>query len=229
MQLTEASHKLLPQFVRRFPAQLIAGVRRHVQPECESPVATNTGCPYSLSIRASIRREIDEIEPLDAKESRAKVTALQWIDSGIELCRLEKPATPPQHLVSYFVLVDVDYLLPVDHINAGLWLPSGGHVEPGEHPRDTVTREVVEELGVSAQFMRRGPLFLSMTETVGKTAGHTDVSLWYVLTGSREKLIDFDRSEFRGIKWFHRDELPLNRSDPEMGRFVSKLYGQHRN
>jgi 8-oxo-dGTP diphosphatase len=178
-------------------------------------------------MRADIRKEIEEIEPLDAKELQAKLAALEWIDSGVELCRLEKPATPPQHLVSYFVLVDGDYLLLVDHINAGLWLPSGGHVEPGEHPRDTVMREVVEELGVSARFIRREPLFLTMTETIGKTAGHTDVSLWYVLSGRRGEFMDFDRSEFHGISWFHRDELPFERSDPEMGRFVGKLYGRH--
>jgi 8-oxo-dGTP diphosphatase len=176
-------------------------------------------------MRADIRQEIERVEPVDAKESEAKLAALQWVDSGVELCRLEKPARPPQHLVSYFVLVDADYLLLVDHINAGLWLPSGGHVEPGEHPRDTVRREVVEELALSAQFLHDGPLFLTITETVGKTAGHVDVSLWYVLRGNRETLIDFDHSEFNRVRWFHCEEVPLDRSDPEMGRFVGKLYG----
>ncbi len=176
-------------------------------------------------MRAHIRQEIDQVVPVDAKEDHAKHAALRWVDSGAQLCRLEKPANPPQHLVSYFVLVDEEHVLLVDHINAGLWLPSGGHVECGEHPRDTVRREVLEELRVSAQFIHEGPVFLTMTETVGKTAGHIDVSLWYVLRGYRDAPIDFDRSEFNSIRWFHREQLPFDRSDPEMGRFVRKLYG----
>jgi 8-oxo-dGTP diphosphatase len=176
-------------------------------------------------MRASIRQEIDRVEPLDAKEAEAKLAVLRWVDSGAELCRLKKPASPPQHLVSYFALVDGDYLLLVDHINAGLWLPSGGHVEPGEHPQDTVRRELREELMLAANFLHDGPLFLTVTDTVGRTEGHTDVSLWYVLNGSRSEPIEFDRNEFHGVNWFHRDEVPFGRSDPEMSRFVRKLYG----
>jgi 8-oxo-dGTP diphosphatase len=176
-------------------------------------------------MRARIRQEIERVEPLDRKEAEAKLEVLRWVDSGVELCRLEKPATPPQHLVSYFALVDGDYLLLVDHINAGLWLPSGGHVEPEEHPQDTVRRELREELGLPAEFLHDGPLFLTVTDTVGRTGGHTDVSLWYVVVGNRSERIDFDNAEFHEINWFHRAEVPYGRSDPEMSRFVRKLYG----
>ena len=88
-------------------------------------------------MRAEIREEVELIQPLDALEQESKLDVLSWIDSGAELCRLEKPATPPQHLISYFAVVDGDHILLVDHINAELWLPTGGHVDPGEHPRDT--------------------------------------------------------------------------------------------
>jgi len=175
-------------------------------------------------MRASIRQEIARIAPTDVRESEAQRAALEWVDSGAELCRLEKPARPPQHLVSYFALVDGDYVLLVDHINAGLWLPTGGHVEPGEHPRDTVRREAFEELGLPADFVSDEPLFLTITDTVGRTAGHTDVSLWYVLRGDRRNPIRFDRSEFRAASWFHREDIPFQIADPELGRFVGKLY-----
>jgi len=174
-------------------------------------------------MRHEIRDEVSAIEPVDAKEERTKQNILGWIDSGVELCRLEKPATPRKHLISYFVVIDFPYILLVDHINAQLWLPTGGHVDPGEHPRDTVIREAAEELSLKGKFLQEKPIFLSSTETVGLTSGHTDVSLWYLLQGNREESYIYDRSEFNSICWFHIDELPYGKTDPEMQRFVRKL------
>lgn len=128
-------------------------------------------------------------------------------------------------MVSYFVLVDGDYILLVDHINAQLWLPTGGHVESGEHPRTTALREAAEELSIEAEFLQQNPLFITSTVTVGKTAGHTDISLWYVLKGQRDMTLKFDQSEFNSVKWFHKDNIPFNRTDPELSRFLKKLYG----
>ena len=83
-------------------------------------------------MRTEIRAEIELIQPLDALEEQSKQDVLTWIDSGVEICRLRKPDVPPKHLISYFAVVDGHYILLVDHINAELWLPTGGHVEPGE-------------------------------------------------------------------------------------------------
>jgi len=177
-------------------------------------------------MRAEIREEIALIEPLDHTEREDIVDALAWIDSGVEICRLEKPATPPKHLIAYFAVVDGDHILLVDHINAELWLPTGGHVEPGEHPKTTALREAREELGIDGEFLYDEPLFLTITETVGKTAGHTDVSIWYVLRGHRDTELVFDAAEFQAIRWFDKGEVPLERSDKHMGRFLTKLYGQ---
>ena len=176
-------------------------------------------------LRAAIRAEIEAIRPLDAVEAAHRSEALAWVDSGAELCRLAKPATPPRHLVSYFVLVDGPHLLLVDHRNALRWLPTGGHVEPGEHPRDTVLRELQEELGIAAENDVASPLFITCTETVGHTAGHWDVSLWYVLNASSTQPLRHDDSEFAGVHWFHRDALPLDRTDPHLARFAAKLWG----
>ena len=103
--------------------------------------------PFGLQIRELIRTELAAIEPLDALEAEHLADALAWVDSGVDLFRVAKPATPPKHLVSYFAVVDADQILLVDHKNARLWLPAGGHVELGEHPRATVVRELEEELG----------------------------------------------------------------------------------
>ena len=174
-------------------------------------------------MRDRIKAEVNSITPLDAKEEKTQREVLDWIDSGVELCRLEKPATPPKHLISYFVLVDFPFLLLVDHIDAQLWLPTGGHVDPGEHPRDAVIREAREELDIESDFLFEKPIFITSTTTVGLTAGHTDVSLWYVLNGSKEKAYNYDTSEFNSIRWFHINGLPFQNTDQELFRFVQKM------
>ncbi len=175
-------------------------------------------------MREEIRQEISRISPLDDLEKDRIASVIRWIDSGDELFRTEKPDKPPRHLVSYFALVDGDFILLVDHINAQLWLPTGGHVEPDEHPKDAALREAKEELDVDGEFLLDYPLLVTSTETVGRTSGHVDVSIWYALYGDRRSKLDFDTSEFHSIRWFHNDDIPWGRTDPNMGRFLRKLY-----
>lgn len=176
-------------------------------------------------IKEEVEQTIQAITPLDSQEEAHIQSVLQWIASGQEICRLKKPDVPPKHLVSYFLLYDIDTkkVLLVDHIKAGLWLPTGGHVEPGEHPATTVEREAKEELGIHAEFLYPNPLFLTATQTVGLTAGHTDVSLWYLLKASEKTPLTPDPSEFKKVAWFELDEIPWEQSDPHMRRFVKKL------
>ena len=149
-------------------------------------------------MHATIAALIRAISPGDALEAEHITAALTWIASGASLCRIAKPAVPSQHLVAYFVLIAPNQrkLLLVDHKNAGLWLPGGGHVEVGEHPQTTVCRELNEELGIPADFLLTEPFFLTVTQTVGATAGHTDVSLWYLMRGDVAQALTFDAHEF---------------------------------
>ncbi len=174
-------------------------------------------------MRRLIRSELETIQPFDELERQHLAEALAWVDSGAELCRLAKPATPPKHLVSYFAVVDDEHMLLVDHRIAQLWLPTGGHVEPGEHPRQTVLRELDEELGIAPSRAITAPLMVTWTVTVGLTAGHVDVSLWYVVPAARSNPVRFDEQEFLSVRWFRFDDIPLERSDPQMKRFLAKL------
>ncbi|MGA7870495.1 MAG: NUDIX domain-containing protein [Candidatus Binatus sp.] len=175
-------------------------------------------------MRDRIAEIIATIEPLDELEREHRDSTIEWIRSGAPIFRTKKPDVPPKHLVSYFALVDEQRseLLLVDHKLADLWLPSGGHVEPDEDPMATVVRELSEELNLDAEFILPDPLFITVTPT-RKVGGHTDVSLWYVLRGDNSRAIEFDRGEFHGVRWFGFDEIPSERSDPHMRRFVTKL------
>jgi 8-oxo-dGTP diphosphatase len=177
----------------------------------------------ATDMRAAIRHELESISPLDALEQQHRSEALAWLDSGAPIFRTAKPATPPRHLVSYFAVVDGESILLVDHKNAQLWLPTGGHVEVDEHPRATVAREVREELGFAPAHEIAAPLMVTCTTTVGLTSGHTDVSLWYVVNAPRSQPMVYDTEEFNGIRWFAFPEAPLDRSDPHLERFIRKL------
>lgn len=143
----------------------------------------------------------------------------------MEIFRIAKPDKPNIHLVSYFIIVDLDTneFLLVDHKKAQLWLPPGGHVEPNEHPREAVKREAEEELGIEAKFIFEDPVFLTVTNTLGNVACHTDVSLWYLLRGNQHELLKFDTDEFHQIRWFHQEEIPFEYTDPHMKRFIDKI------
>lgn len=185
-----------------------------------------------MRVQTEIRELVEALTPTDELEARHRAECLAWLAGTDDIFRREKPRTPSPHLVAYFLLWDEGdgSVLLVDHIKAGLWLPSGGHVEPGEHPVETVRREVVEELGVPAVFSPRygeRPAFLTVTETVGRPQErHTDVSLWFVLSGSRDQTLTPDPGEFRSVRWWTPQQVGAANPetlDPHLGRMMAKL------
>lgn len=170
------------------------------------------------------------IEPFDELETDHQIDIIGWINSQAPLCRISKPDNPPKHLVSYFILYDEtnDLLLLIDHVKSKLLLPPGGHVEPGESPLTTVTREAEEELGVVARFdtmFGKKPLFVTVTMTNGHDH-HIDVSLWYVIRGNSRELLAYDQREMNGYTWLSPVEIlatPITLLDPQMHRFVRKM------
>ncbi|WP_230858953.1 NUDIX hydrolase [Actinoplanes aureus] len=176
---------------------------------------------------AVVYEMVSACEPGDNLEAEHRAHARTWLLSTDDVFRRVKPATPAQHLVSYVVPVDpaTGAVLLVDHINARLWLPPGGHVEVDEHPAVTAVREAEEELGVSTVPVGE-PLFLTVTRTVGMDAGHTDVSLWFVLDLRSDQTLTPDQGEFHGVRWWSPAELRSAdpaRFDPHFFRFLEKL------
>lgn len=51
------------------------------------------------------------------------------------------------------------------------------------------------------------------------------MSLWYVLRGNHQHRYAYDENEFNGIKWFALNEIPYERSDPHLRRFINKFLG----
>ncbi len=176
-------------------------------------------------MRDTIYDIISKMDPCDEMEQQHQSFVLNWIKSGSEIFRLQEPAVPPVHLVAYFIPYDerADKVLLVDHKKAKLWLPPGGHVELNEHPKDTVIREMQEELAAEAVFVEEKPIFLTARETQNDLHPHTDVSLWYLLRGDSRQQYQFDENEFHQIKWFDVEQVPFEKSDPHLNRFFKKI------
>ena len=192
--------------------------------------ATDAADAPDRMLRARLTEVLEGIDPWDEQERRHLAMATEWIASGAPLCRTRKPDVPIMHLVSYFVVFDDAGQEPllVAHRTAGLWLPSGGHVEPLEDPWDTVVRECREELRTRAvpwAVSGEPPFFLTITRTRGQ-GQHTDVSLWYVLLSEAGEITSFDEDEFEAITWLSPQQVlaqPGDTLDPHMHRFTHKL------
>lgn len=181
--------------------------------------------------RAQVRTLLAALVPHDDLEAEHRRDALAWIDSGAPIFRTAKPATPPKHLVSYCLLVDAEAeaALLVDHRDARRWLPTGGHVDVDEHPATTARREMAEELGIEPPFhpaTGSAPLFVTVTETAGRSARHTDVSLWFVFAARASEPITPDPREFAGARWWPFDQVgadPEVPFEPHLCRALDKL------
>ncbi len=53
------------------------------------------------------------------------------------------------------------------------------------------------------------------------------MSLWYVLRGNSQETYEFDEEEFHDVKWFDLKDIPFEKSDPHMRRFIKKLESAH--
>jgi 8-oxo-dGTP diphosphatase len=169
---------------------------------------------------------VERLRPFDGVEAGHRAEALRWLESTDDVFRRVKPATPDRHLVSYVVLADRadGSTLLVDHINAGLWLPPGGHVEPDEHPGETARREAEEELGIDLAEPVL-PSFITVTRTVGQDHGHVDVSLWFMFDVRRDTPITPNPTEFRAVRWWTPADVratAADRFDPHYRRFLAK-------
>lgn len=178
--------------------------------------------------REETLRIIEGITPFDEKETEQRQKAIDWIKSGAPLYRIQKPDVPPMHLVSYFAIFDpeANKILLQDHLLARVWLPAGGHVDPDEDPVETVRRECMEELGISAAFLGR-PVPHFITTTVSNGHGeHTDVSLWYLLKAKESTKFVIEPGKFADVRWWDVEEVlatPIDQFDQEIHRFLEKI------
>ncbi len=127
--------------------------------------------------------------------------------------------------VAVFVIQD-DHVILHPHVKLGIWLPPGGHIDPGELPDEAAVREVMEETGIAVDLVgERGigvdhpgqPVQLVRPEGIqleSIAAGHEHIDLIYFArpAGNTDALPPL----FEGMKWVARHELPRSALTPEV-------------
>ena len=95
-----------------------------------------------------------------------------------------------------------------------MWLPPGGHIEPGELPDDAAVREVLEETGIEVELAgeRRenieNPVQLHrpagvQLEYIGPGHEHIDLIYFARPTGSTKISDEFERDQ---VGWYAPDD-----------------------
>jgi hypothetical protein len=64
---------------------------------------------------------------------------------------------------------------------------------------------------------------LHRLEKTSDTSGHVDVSLWNLVTGHRSKQLDYDRNEFKQVRWHHRNDVSKDGCAPELGPLPARM------
>ncbi len=190
-------------------------------------------------IKNEIKRLIASVAPYDLLEKKHIEDACDWISDDKNIFRIKKDAIPPKHLVSYAVVIDPreKKILLFDHKKANLMLPSGGHININEMPLAAAKRELKEELRLSLDIYKldnnkpEKPFFVTVTQTVGISTPHTDVSLWFLFEEDSTKPFksssdEYDK-EFYNFHWLSFNEVlssPIKLFDPCMHRVIKKIY-----
>jgi len=132
---------------------------------------------------------IQAIRPGDALEAQQLADTLRWIESGVEIFRVEKPATPPSIC---FLFCSRGSGGEKDNVGGIISKRVCGCQPAVISKRTNIRKQRLsgkyrKELHMPADFLSPEPLLLTQAVTVNMAAGHTDVSLWYVVRADSKK------------------------------------------
>jgi 8-oxo-dGTP pyrophosphatase MutT (NUDIX family) len=116
---------------------------------------------------------------------------------------------PISHFVVYFTIYNPasKQVFITHHKKSGEWLFPGGHLDKGESPAETLTRELREELGLIYEIpVHQKPFLLTITHIdTANYACKTHFDVWYAIP-TDGKDFQIDPSEFHATKWLSPEE-----------------------
>jgi 8-oxo-dGTP pyrophosphatase MutT (NUDIX family) len=170
--------------------------------------------------REMVRDAVSAHQPRGERERASKEVILA------ELERLEDPfdkVSDPVHLTGSAVVVGRKGTILHLHKRLGIWIQTGGHLDPGEMPEDAALRESEEETGLALSHPRSGPRLLHVDVHVG-AHGHTHLDLRYLLLGPDDDPAP-PAGESPEARWFSWEEA-LETADTALLGALEAAMGQ---
>lgn len=100
-----------------------------------------------MNLQTTISRQFNEwIESYGRGDESVRNARDNFLSAGTEMIDERRM---PQHLTASVMLIDGTRVLLMLHKKLGIWLPPGGHLNPGEHPVEAAVRELREETSLT--------------------------------------------------------------------------------
>lgn len=149
----------------------------------------------------------EEIEKLKIKKDLNQSVYQQFLQR-LSKNKFTREENKDSHFCVFFLPVDFEkrQVFLVHHIKADDWIPPGGHIDKGEHPLETVKRELKEELQVDLEKTAPKIFYLSRKPIKNRTPCKMHWDIWYFLP-IKKREFNFDKSEFYKVEWFDVDDL----------------------
>jgi 8-oxo-dGTP pyrophosphatase MutT (NUDIX family) len=148
---------------------------------------------------AEVRRQLEGLVPVDAREARGRAECLARIDE------LDSPFdrdAQPVHFTGSGVVIGPRGVLLLLHRRLGIWVQPGGHVDPGETPWEAARRETEEETGLGVRWPGEPavPPLLHVDVHQAGTHRHLDLRYRVDVVGDDEPHPPADESQ--DVRWF---------------------------
>jgi len=174
----------------------------------------------------SLYQEIQALPYKELCDQQTKEVFLNRLAQG-DLTRDENPAS---HFCTFFVPYNpqTKQVFVTHHKKAGQWLCPGGHINKGETVKQTMYREIKEELGVITQSEQiQAPFYLSMSDITRTSTCSFHYDLWYLLL-TDGTAFNIDYQEFHQVKWMSiqaAQKIVIHDKSLKAFTIVQQLYG----
>jgi len=161
--------------------------------------SSETSVRYSSKMLEQLERALESLSVTDerSKGALAQTKAHIHVIRGMGGCDSEA-----KHITASAVIVGPRGVILHRHLEDGLWLLPGGHVEAGEAPWDTALREAHEETGMKV-YVTGNTRYAELihVDVHESTRGHTHFDLRYLLFSNDSPRPP--QHESQDIDWFN--------------------------